>query len=48
MGSTQDMGREGRLQQEFSCRARDDTGFSGEEEVVRIFGSHTFFPGLLS
>lgn len=33
MGSTQDMGRgEGRLQQEFSCRARDDTGFAGEEK----------------
>ena len=48
VGSTQDMGREGRLQQECSCSARDDTGFAGEEEVVRVFGSLTCFPGLHS
>ena len=47
VGSTQDMGRVGRLQ-EFSCRAKHDTGFAGEEEVVRVFGSLTCFPGLLS
>lgn len=49
VGSTGDAGRgEERLLQEFSCRTRNDTGFAGEEEVVKVFGSLTCFPGLLS
>lgn len=48
VGSTQDVGRgEESLQQEFSRRARDDTEFAEEEEVLKVFDSLTCFPGLL-